>query len=233
MLAIDGPAALPWDAFVTSLGAALAAFDVAVLLEDARDFFAPWAEVERRTATAVLPGDPVFGRIFDGDLAELVDGPQHELPAHDGTTVLFGPGSALQPHDRLWYAAIPKSLSLERVRAGIAGNVGQPVGERGLGAAAPLRRLAAARPPRAGAPPAHRPLRRSRPTRGSALARGRGAARVAAGSRRTAVPRAADVPTGAVGRSVAAAHARDRDGRAEPRLVVRADHARERCPARG
>ena len=131
VLAIDGPAALPWDAFVTSLSAALAACDVAVQLEDARDFFAPWAEVERRTAATVLPGDPVFARIFDGDLAELVDGPQHELAAHGRTTILFGPSSALQPHDRLWYADIPKWLSLERIHEGIAGNVGQPVGEAG------------------------------------------------------------------------------------------------------
>ena len=131
VLAIDGPAALPWDAFVTSLGAALAAQDLTVQLVDARDFFAAWAEVERRTAATVLPGDPVFARVFDGDLAELVDGPQHELPAHGETMVLFGPGSALQPHDRVWYADVPKWLSLERIHRGIAGNVGQPVGKAG------------------------------------------------------------------------------------------------------
>jgi mannose-6-phosphate isomerase class I len=131
VLAIDGPAALPWEAFVTSLDADLVAQDVAVRFEDARDYFAPWAEVGRRTAAAVLPGDAVFARIFDGDLADLIDGPRHDLPPYGGTTILFGPGSALQPHDRLWYADIPKWLSLERIHGGVAGNVGQPAGEAG------------------------------------------------------------------------------------------------------
>jgi mannose-6-phosphate isomerase class I len=131
VLAVDGPAALPWDTFATSLGSALTRHDVAVRFDDARRFFAPWAEVERRTSATVLPGDPVFARIFDGDLADLIDGPPRESDVHDGTTVVFGPGSALQPHDRLWYADIPKGLSLERIQRGLGGNVGQPLGEAG------------------------------------------------------------------------------------------------------
>ena len=131
VLAIDGPAALPWDTFVASLVDALSGNDVDVELDDARRFFVPWSDVERRTSGTVLPGDPIFARIFEGDLAELVARPQQERRAHDGTTVLFGPGSALQPHDRLWYADIPKWLSLERIHAGVARNVGQPVGEPG------------------------------------------------------------------------------------------------------
>ena len=90
-----------------------------------------WDEIERRTSATVLPGDPVFARIFDGELADLVDGPRSDQRARNGTTVVFGPGSALHAHDRLWYADIPKWLSLERVRKGLAGNVGQPAGEAG------------------------------------------------------------------------------------------------------
>jgi mannose-6-phosphate isomerase class I len=129
VLAIDGPAALPWDTFVACLVDALSGNDVE--LDDARRFFVPWSEVERLTSGAVLPGDPVFARVFDGDLADLVGGPRRVSGARDRTTVVFGPGSALQPHDRLWYADIPKWLSLERIHDGVAGNVGQPVGEPG------------------------------------------------------------------------------------------------------
>ena len=79
----------------------------------------------------MLPGDPVFARIFDGALADLVERPRSDQRARNGTTVVFGPGSALHAHDRLWYADIPKSLSLERIRKGLAGNVGQSSREVG------------------------------------------------------------------------------------------------------
>jgi mannose-6-phosphate isomerase class I len=131
VVAIDGPAALQWDALAASLAGALAAIDVDVHLDDARHSFAPWDEVERRTSATVLPGDPIFARIFGGDLADLLDGPRSEPRGQNGTTVVFGPGSALHPHDRLWFADVPKWLSLERVRKGLAGNVGQPAGEAG------------------------------------------------------------------------------------------------------
>ena len=131
VLAVDGPAALPWDTLAAALVDALAGHGVDVELDDARGSFAPWDDVERRTSATVLPGDPVFARIFDGDLADLVDAPQRERRAQNGTTVVFGPGSALHPHDLLWYADIPKWLSLERIQKGLAGNVGQPMGEAG------------------------------------------------------------------------------------------------------
>jgi mannose-6-phosphate isomerase class I len=131
VLALDGPAALPWDRLAASLVDALADHDIDVELDDARRSFAPWDDVRRRTAAAVLPGDPVFARIFDGDLADLVDAPPDGQRTRNGTTIVFGPGSALHAHDRLWYADIPKWLSLERVRNRLAGNVGQPAGEIG------------------------------------------------------------------------------------------------------
>ena len=131
VLAVDGPAALSWDAFAACLVEALAAHDVDFELEDARGAFVSWDEVERRTSATVLPGDPVFARIFDGALADLVERPRGDQRARNGTTVVFGPGSALHAHDRLWYADIPKSLSLERIRKGLAGNVGQSSREVG------------------------------------------------------------------------------------------------------
>ncbi len=130
VVAVDGPAALPWDTLAVALAAALAAHDVEIELDDARRSFASWDEIERRTSAAVLPDDPVFARIFEGELADLVDGPRSDR-SRNGTTVVFGPGSALHSHDRLWYADVPKRLSLERVRKGLAGNVGQPAGEAG------------------------------------------------------------------------------------------------------
>ncbi|MDQ3381609.1 MAG: class I mannose-6-phosphate isomerase [Actinomycetota bacterium] len=130
-LAIDGPAALPWSGFLTRLGEALAGRDLTAELVDARHALSPWKEIQQRTDASLLPGDPVFGRIFEGSLADLFD----ELSDATGTganiVVIFGPGSALFEHDLLWYADLPKRDSLAAVRHGEAGNLGQPVGEAG------------------------------------------------------------------------------------------------------
>src|SRR4029453_1876241 len=125
VLAIDGPAALPWERIEAPLGSALQARTL-----DVRSAMAPWGEIQRRTASAELPGDPVFARAFEGSLSDLFN----ELPSltpTNGLTVLFGPGSALVDHDLLWYADLPKRLALDAVQRGQAGNVGAPPGEPG------------------------------------------------------------------------------------------------------
>ncbi len=130
VVAVDGPATLPWERFAAALEAAVSATGVRCHVLDVRRSLVPWAEVRRRTAAAELPGDPVFARVFEGSLSDLFD----ELPsagrAKDAVTLVLGPGSALVDHDVLWYADLPKRLSLEAVQQGRAANVGQP-GEPG------------------------------------------------------------------------------------------------------
>jgi mannose-6-phosphate isomerase class I len=131
LLAIDGPAALPWERFEASLGNALRASGVQHRALDVRSSMASWDEVRRRTADAELSGDPVFARSFEGSLSELYDGlPSTSAPGED-LTLVYGPGSALVDHDVLWYADLPKRLALDAVQRGYAGNVGQPPGEPG------------------------------------------------------------------------------------------------------
>jgi mannose-6-phosphate isomerase class I len=132
VLAIDGPAALDWAQLASGLSDALAAHGLAARVIDTRLFFAPWKEVERRTAAATLPDDPVFARIFEGTLASLFDDlPPRPRPPEGEVAIVSGPGSALMPHDLLWYADLPKRLSLMKMQKGEAGNVGQPPGEAG------------------------------------------------------------------------------------------------------
>jgi mannose-6-phosphate isomerase class I len=127
VLAVDGPAALPWEPFIASLGDALHASGLRMRTLDVRSSLAPWDEIQRRTAAAELPGDPVFARTFEGSLAELFDG----LPSAGESTIVFGPGSALVDHNLLWYADVPKRRALDAVQQGRAGNVGQAPGEPG------------------------------------------------------------------------------------------------------
>jgi mannose-6-phosphate isomerase class I len=130
VVAVDGPAALPWERFAGSLAGALAAAGLPSRSVEMRRLLAPWKEVQARTASAELAGDPVFARSFEGSLGQLFD----ELPRvsrTDDVTLVVGPGSALVDHDVLWYADLPKRLSLEAVQSGLAGNLGQPPGETG------------------------------------------------------------------------------------------------------
>jgi mannose-6-phosphate isomerase class I len=131
VLAVDGPTALPWEPFTESLVNALRAAGLWPRMVDVRRSLAPWEEIQRRTAAAELPEDPVFARAFTGSLSQLFDElPEVESAAED-LTLVVGPGSALVDHDVLWYADVPKRLALEAVRQGRAGNVGQAPGEPG------------------------------------------------------------------------------------------------------
>jgi len=132
LVAVDGPAALPWELFVASLSEALVEAGLPSRRVDVRQFLAPWAEVQRRTATSELADDPVFARAWEGSLSELFD----ELPRlarrpEDDLTLVFGPGSALVGHDVLWYVDLPKRLSLDAVRRRLARNLGQSPREAG------------------------------------------------------------------------------------------------------
>jgi len=83
VLAVDGPAALPWERFIASLTNALQAAGARIRTLDVRTSLAPWDEIRRRTAAAELPGDPVFARTFEGSLSELFDGLPAALTAAD------------------------------------------------------------------------------------------------------------------------------------------------------
>lgn len=132
VVAVDGPAALPWERLVAGLGDALRDAGASSSTVDVRASFRPWEEIRRRTAAAELPGDPVFGRIFAGSLADLFDElPSVEPPQGADVSIVFGPGSALVGHDLLWYADLPKRDALAAVRRGEAPNVGAPPGRAG------------------------------------------------------------------------------------------------------
>jgi mannose-6-phosphate isomerase class I len=111
VVAIDGPAALPWEQVVGSLPARRTV--------DIREHTSAWEDTDT--------GDPVFARAPAGSLAGLIG----DLPVAEPPTIVYGPGSALVEHDELWYADVPKRLALEAVKRGDAPNIGQPAGARG------------------------------------------------------------------------------------------------------
>ena len=126
VVAIDGPAAAPWDEFVARLLASLG--DVKTI--DARAHYRDWIEIDHAT-DITLRDDPVFATIPDTTLASLLKDTLPDLWAFDELAIVYGPGSAHFGHDILWYADLPKRLGLEAVAAGRARNVGQSAGDHG------------------------------------------------------------------------------------------------------
>jgi len=86
VLAIDGPAAAPWDIVADVVGGI-----------DLRSY---------RRSEPIELADPAFEHAPAGSLADRLDG----LPSPSGRAVVYGPGSAFVPHDELWYVDLPKRL---------------------------------------------------------------------------------------------------------------------------
>ncbi len=127
VLALDGPAAMNWDAIVADVVAALRAPRVTAV--DVREFWRPWADVLAATTSPTLADDPNFERLATGRLADLVVVPPPRAAEPDEIVVLFGPGAALLAHDVLWYLDRPKRLAEADVGAGRARNLGQRPGD--------------------------------------------------------------------------------------------------------
>jgi mannose-6-phosphate isomerase class I len=131
VVAVDGPAAVPWDRVAEDLAAALDDAGVSSALLDVRASFASWDEIERRTAGSDLPGDPVFARIFEGRVADFFEALPRVSSGDVDVSIVFGPGSALVGHDVLWYADVPKFHALQALRRGEVPNLGRPAGVPG------------------------------------------------------------------------------------------------------
>ncbi|MER5368719.1 hypothetical protein [Streptomyces sp. NPDC002722] len=128
VLAVDGPVAVDWESVAAGICEALAARAVATKQTDLREYFAPWPDVLALTASAVLEDDPDFAPLSRAGLADFFTGLPDPGAADDTVTVVFGPGAALVPHDRLWYADLPKRYAEAQVTGGTGRNLGQPAG---------------------------------------------------------------------------------------------------------
>jgi mannose-6-phosphate isomerase class I len=132
VLAVDGPAAADWDTFIGSLHDALGVLAITPRLVDTRDRFADWAEIVRRTESPKLRADPVFARVPTMAIDSLFATQGLAMPQEDAAmTIVYGPGSALARHDRLWYTDLPKAHALRAIESGRSRNLGQPRGAAG------------------------------------------------------------------------------------------------------
>ncbi|KUL76196.1 MULTISPECIES: class I mannose-6-phosphate isomerase [unclassified Streptomyces] len=129
VLAVDGPAALDWEALTDGLTRALRSADRAVDLVDVRAHYARNAGA-RMAAQPVPSDDPFFTPLSQADVRDLFDSfPQPERPSQDGVVMVYGPGASLCEPDVLWYADLPKRYAEAAVANGdptVGVNLGQP-----------------------------------------------------------------------------------------------------------
>ncbi|MFJ6086828.1 class I mannose-6-phosphate isomerase [Streptomyces sp. NPDC092369] len=117
-LAVDGPAALDWDALVDGLSSAIRSAGRQVRSVDVRRHYAP-AAAERITAHPVPADDPFFTPLSEAQVSDLFDSvPQESRLPDDDVVVVFGPGAVLCEPDLLWYADLPKRYAEAAVAHG-------------------------------------------------------------------------------------------------------------------
>lgn len=127
ILAIDGPAALPWHRFIRDLWLLVPRRGRRVRTVNVRAQMRPWPEIEQLTEGAALRDDAVFATVPNIGLADLYRAAPH-VDAHerDDLVIVFGPGAAFVRHDVLWYADLPKRHALRWIEQRRAPNLGQP-----------------------------------------------------------------------------------------------------------
>ncbi|MET7290752.1 hypothetical protein ABZS79_01090 [Streptomyces griseoloalbus] len=129
VLAVDGPAALDWDALADALVSAVRSAGREADSLDVRGHYATAAD-ERVAGRPVPADDPFFTAMSEARVADLFDSvPRCERPAEDGVVVMYGPGASLCEPDVLWYADLPKRYAEAAVSKGelpVGVNLGRP-----------------------------------------------------------------------------------------------------------
>ena len=124
---IDGYIGVNWLDFITKLTVALAEINVSSIAYAAGSALKSEAEIEQMISPYLGGEDPVFGRIFPGELADFME--LENLNSIQANTnclsILYGTGAALSTWDaQTIYIDVPKNEIQYRSRAGQVLNVG-------------------------------------------------------------------------------------------------------------
>ena len=125
---IDGYGGVLWEDFRQRLEQALRHFGRRAVWQDVGRAFLPQVELEARLAPFLGGSDPIFGRRFQGSLADFFDPaalPMLQPEAGADLNILYGCGAALAGWEGLLiYVDIPKNEIQFRSRAGVFSNLG-------------------------------------------------------------------------------------------------------------
>lgn len=133
VLAVDGPASLPWEAVSAGLSSAMADAGIDHRWEGVWERYVAWGAFESLTESPGLRDDPDFARLPTCSLADLLPEGSRRRPTSTGETlvVVHGPGAALVEHDALWMLEHARDQATAMVRSGRGQNLGQALGSAG------------------------------------------------------------------------------------------------------
>jgi len=124
VVTIDGFSGVRWEVMRAGLDAALRQRDVTARWVDVADAL---GDVEALAATVLFPGDPLFGRLYEGGLDAFFDTARLRTlqPAGGSMNIIYGCGAALAGWPGfLVHADVPKNEIQYRARAGSVANLG-------------------------------------------------------------------------------------------------------------
>lgn len=129
VFALEGFAGVPWNDVRQTLDAACRAQGLTLTWRNVDDWLLVEAYLNKRLAPYLGGDDPLFGRLFDGELSDFFgqDRLQHARESVlriDGPVVVYGSGAALAcVPDRLIYLDVPKDVLQIWMRQGQATNL--------------------------------------------------------------------------------------------------------------
>lgn len=127
-VAIDGYGGVLWPVLRDGLGTALGRWALAPRWRDTAESFLPESTVLQRIGPSLGGEDPLFGRLYEGDLADLFDLDKLRSQTEGSSetlTIVYGPGAALAvAPDLLIYVDVPKDEIQRRMRAKTVTNLG-------------------------------------------------------------------------------------------------------------
>lgn len=126
--AFDGFGGVPWEQMRRSLDDRCRALGVALTWRDVNQYLLDEPDLRARIEPYLEQDDPVFGRLFEGGLADFFDTERLQAARDepvDGPIILYGSGAAFAcAPDLLVYIDVPKDIVQRWMREGTATNVG-------------------------------------------------------------------------------------------------------------
>ncbi|MGE7774172.1 class I mannose-6-phosphate isomerase [Chitinophaga sp. NPDC101104] len=124
---IDGYVGVQWEDFISALQTRLAALQTNARFVNVNTALIPAADRDALVASSLGNGDPLFGKVFDGQLSDFFSPEKLRdiRPENGQLNILYGCGASLCGWDgALLYIDLPKNEIQFRSRAGQVCNIG-------------------------------------------------------------------------------------------------------------
>lgn len=124
LIAIESYHGVLWDEFSSELQNALLSLELRFKWLDTHRALLSGKELAARIGASIGGDDPLFGKLYTGDLSDFFDLEKLRTMAGGSVVIIAGPGAALVADpDLLVYADVPKDEIQRRMRAGLATNL--------------------------------------------------------------------------------------------------------------